>query len=971
MDADREEPMHHKCRQLLAMAVVVFALFLYDTIDVSASSHSWVQGTQEYNSLYENGMDGMIGSTTSDIQIETGNAERDAVVQKLLHNVALTEDEEQIMATWMEEDFSSYTETMLAISLATIDGDVGWVESAISGLFASVGKGAYRLFNRGAYPFTINNMLFGRMCDDNYIGINLVAFELTTYNPYGIVGAYLYRFFRSIAYGLFLWMFLAEIVRQVYSNDKKSRAEFKNTCQMILFLMIVMYLFPKVADLTIYLKDAFVKMIYDQFSNLSNLGNDIVATFKEQYEEEKSLLNAFLFDAAVFSVVPYAISYIKIALMELLLFCLGPGIFILSIKNHKLLSTWGMTFFSNIFISVIDMIMVLLPVLMNTIKRVIVYSVPGITSNSIGLVFVIIELTCLFAVVPLRSALLRMIGNATGVQMGGSLGGIGVIAMMAARTMRGMKRGGDMETGRKRGGNTGNYETDSSMADHIGAVNDNFFENRQNGFRDLPDFNLDNDTNSGFATAQSFAASATDTNGYSTRDNADVPAGTGSVIGVDNSAATAFDESNIMSQESVADLSGKGPIDLSDVETDIGSFESDISQIPASTDNFEETVTGIGTSRDQVQSMEPVLNDQDMSASAILADQNVDSAIMGSSNGAFINYSGNESISERRQQNLEKMDQYSGEMASIADENMRLQKNISETAEHRNEVNRLLASGYESDNITPLTQERRSELDHLSHSLSAVEDKNKEEIASNNSKMAVLRDSYNSAVRNEKSFAEMYAQAGLSKQTFTTASAFKRQNRIDNAKRELATYKNFDSRQFEGILTPAERERYYRQRVTHDARISAAKAGMSVVYGTAVATTAFVGAAAGAHGGLSSTMTGAYVGANIPGMAVGLGKTIGRKSVNAAHVVSNLRTSAYPQHSASGVGNYANISHQSVRSIDRDHIIDSPHNQSMKPTSSQPEIKTQQKKTVVDRFDERAEKGEKLDLSKYLNGENE
>lgn len=967
--------MRQGCRKLLLFSLVLLISISSNVLDAFASSHSWVQQSQEYQDLYSQGMDGVFNSE-SPFEFETGDEQIDAIAVKMAAGQPLTEEEQSYYDVWSAENWVEAGRLNLLTELLSDDSsdDVGWVESAISGLVFSVGNGAYRLLNRGAYPFTINNLIFGRLCDENYVGINLLQFELTSYNPYGVVSAYLYRILRGIVYSLFLFVFLAELVRQVYSQDKKSRSELKNTCKMILFMFLLIYIFPKAADFVLYLKDACMKMIYDEFSSLSRLGNDIVATFRGQYNNHDSLLNAFMFVAAVFCVIPFAFSYIKIALMQLLLFGGAPVIFVLSIKNPKLLSSWASTFFSNIFIPVIDMVLILLPVLLNTIKFAIPLHVAGVEVDDISFIFSLIQLTCIFSVTPMRNAVLRLVGNLTGMQMGGSLGGLGMVAMMAARTMSSMKHRGGADY-HKKGGNA-SQGTDKDLASHLGAVNDNFFDGRQNAFRDLNDFEFGNANDNKVATSQSNPFAGNDAD--ATDDLSSMPTMAQTFGGGGISVGTGpMDDSDMAKPESVAELSGTGTKDLNEVGVGASVDSREFGTTPdvslsSEGDNEVDMGASVDASipqiSDTVPSNIPTINSGTMPSDTV---DGLDQAVA-------VGYGGIESVSQNRMDNLQKMDNYSAEMSRIADSNYQLQSNMDTAVAKKEQVDAILASGMDRDGVTPLSRERRAELNHEALSLSAVEEKCQNQIKANNNRMAVMRTSYDNASRAEKSYAEMYAQAGMSKQTYTSASAFKRQMRIDNAKRELATYKNFDTKQFEGVLTPAEREKYYRQRVTHDARMSVARAGLKAAYGTAVATSAIVGAAAGAYGGPSSAGMGAMLGASLPGMSVGLAKKVGNTGRSIANTIPNLRAPqtnrmySFPYGPAHSTQNTAIPQPMGGVKATTSQPVSQPSS-TIQNSSTGVENTGKPQPSVVDVFKKRAEQGANLDLSKYLdnNGNDE
>lgn len=117
----------------------------------------------------------------------------------------------------------------------------------------------------------------------------------------------------------------------------------------------------------------------------------------------------------------------------------------------------------------------------------------------------------------------------------------------------------------------------------------------------------------------------------------------------------------------------------------------------------------------------------------------------------------------------------------------------------------------------------------------------------------------------ENSFSANSRAAGMSGQRFESASDFKAKQRMDQNQKTLANYKNFDSGDFKDILTPQEKEAFYRQRA-HHTRVSQVTRGIGTVAGIAAGTVAATGAAALATYGGPSAMASAALGG---GMSIG------------------------------------------------------------------------------------------------------
>ena len=117
----------------------------------------------------------------------------------------------------------------------------------------------------------------------------------------------------------------------------------------------------------------------------------------------------------------------------------------------------------------------------------------------------------------------------------------------------------------------------------------------------------------------------------------------------------------------------------------------------------------------------------------------------------------------------------------------------------------------------------------------------------------------------ENSFSANSRAAGMSGQRFESASDFKAKQRMNQNQKTLANYKNFDSGDFKDILTPQEKEAFYRQRA-HHTRVSQVTRGIGTVAGIAAGTVVATGAAALATYGGPSAMASAALGG---GMSIG------------------------------------------------------------------------------------------------------
>ena len=167
--------------------------------------------------------------------------------------------------------------------------------------------------------------------------------------------------------------------------------------------------------------------------------------------------------------------------------------------------------------------------------------------------------------------------------------------------------------------------------------------------------------------------------------------------------------------------------------------------------------------------------------------------------------------------------------------------------------------------------------------------------------------------KNEKEYAKAWEIGGMSGRTYQDAKDFRFQTKVDQAQKSLASYKNFDSRRFEGILTPEERESFYKEREIREKREKAVQiistGGRYIANGAVLAATvtaAAAGATFSAYGGSQTmrdagTVTGAI--GNVAARSVvkigGLAGRIGGR----AYVESPVNISKSKKEKAGGMVN--------------------------------------------------------------------
>ena len=301
--------------------------------------------------------------------------------------------------------------------------DVGDLESALAGLVEALGDGVNWIAQ--ACDASLDRLVFGRLI---HYGTNYYCFELVKGNPYGIVGSYVYKLFRNVAIPFVLLMVLMRFAKAAWnSGSGEQRRVFKDSIGRCVVVLLLLFLMPNIIDLLIYIKDVImhyisVKMSSD-ISGLYGMDSENDATIIGYYKQASKghLLDASLYLGVSFITIFYMITYISTAIAMLVNFIFFPLLSIFSFSDNKLLDTWFKQCVGNIFVPLLDSVLLLLPLMLNNL----------IGDNSVKAYLITFIAT--FTVIPSRS----IIRNMLGVGGGGMSEMLGLGALMGTMKMLG------------------------------------------------------------------------------------------------------------------------------------------------------------------------------------------------------------------------------------------------------------------------------------------------------------------------------------------------------------------------------------------------------------------------------------------------------------------------------------------------------------------------------------------------------
>lgn len=855
--------------------------------------------------------------------------------------------------SWLRKDSSTY-KTLYGgeasdspdFELSEDEEEYVVVEDQFSKLFKNLGDQCYHMMTQGKFNITIDGIIYGRIAQG--AGISYMRFDLSAGNPWGIVGASLYVFFRKVFLGLILIVTGMLLCPNLFKFGTKERIETKQLLKNILFSFFIIYTLPPLIEVILYffdvilylgikwmdelaelvgdgnevytMKEYLVELLwsYEQkyrnmgfmykyyshventglwhsagdtayfatkeglsflsesrlwqycsdiengrfinimidgveesvpfhemglytqaldYQNAINMGGEdagIISTLRKIYVmSDGKLLNAIMYAAAVFAGFFFFVEYTAIALLLTALFGFFPLIALISLfKKQSLLGKWCEFFFPNLMVPMIDGILFLIPTIVYA-----VFSQHIDRGNIVDLgVVSFIELFCIWSIVPTRNYLLRLFGLSAGSGMlakNGALGGMLMGGLMLMRTLGGRRRS-IRETG-----------SDNAM-DSISELEQKETESRVLG-------NIMKDAQKGVDSSVpqlSGTFSVPDTH-KSASGESEVEAflraedtGSTSIDGVSGDGIDSLEQNGDFI---AGDGQGVGLLDYTaDTMADIGQDSYDIG-LSSLSQNYDSEFSQTLTDEENARYNNLVLRD---SIREKIAANNAQISALGYNENS---YAADREVALREIAHWDKqIASYS--TGSHGSKDVAYQRMVEAKG---NSVERLnsLDRGYQlsQENAFYASHERRCDQKELMY-------------ARNN----VLGDMDNGSYQN--------------------ASLYRSQLLANQARREFVSYKNFDSRQYSGILTPDERAEYYRERRKEAVRRdtlrragAVAGAGAAVIVGgtTAVAMT-YGGPRAMSTGAMLGGVAGNYVGSHTTPYIAKMGEGVAHAGVSAA-----------------------------------------------------------------------------------------
>lgn len=858
---------------MLIIAVTVIAIPLSTmTIKASAYTGSWIQGTDEYDNLY--------GGTTS----VPDNSE------------PVTSASGAVM-DWLGEQIGTLIYNICLSFFHFMTNATGAGSTAIN-------------------QFTVEGIVLGKVILPAGTP-NVFGFDLTAGNYYGIVGASVYSILRGFAYSGIFIMFLFLLAKNLFDNSPKAKDDLKESVSGSIIALVMMGIMPQITELVLFTRDSVLLKVATMMRTSTGASGNLITSIIGLYHDGDSnrLVASILLAALLGGIIFYGKDYISIALQQTILFAFFPVFNVLGTNKKKFLSDWANTFFSNMAVPLIDVIILWLP-----------YSVlANITANNASLTMVegLVIVMMVWSARQVRQEILKMFGNLTNSPVGKGLGGLGQMVQLAKM--------GAMMGQRAAGAVAGVAMSAASSASGYGE-----FSNEANSAA-LDSTSMSNA--SADIMKSDIGVGADDMDALNNRDMTATPNieedlrqnfGTGSVdsdLPDTENTNTEMADADIEAGESISGVNEMEDIDgeMSDgvIEEGIDSeaytesgeaLYSEGSDIVAGAENVEtasdssnESVTAITPMPTGIETVNSEMPEENVSEKPTMPEglNKFDTDRWNNLNAldnANENLSKAQSAASISNQNLARFD--AGEkVGNIADDD-KFSKNVEEHRNRLADIDRRIA-----DHETTHSQNRTLDSYDYNKGKRALETEREDAVRElNNDRAKLVQDKVRAEDRvanaqsrvdayaqREQKFADVSAQYGMSRRTYEGTgemnSAIKDRDMRIEAMRQKAKSMGIKKEDLRGLTPEARQELADMQRKnirSKEIRSLIHKGGEHVVTtavsGAVKTAGALVGAAAFAYGGEEASMAGVQVGSYIGQTAYN--KTAGRV-VRATHYAVN------------------------------------------------------------------------------------
>lgn len=291
-------------------------------------------------------------------------------------------------------------------------------EKYVSGLVRGLGVGLHYILK--LMGITMDRIIYGRVGGNAPEGIAYYTFELKPGNPYGVIGALMYKVIAEIAIVFMVMTVFAKFsLANFMMGNSKSRDEFKSAISVGLLSMALVFLMPYFLDVALYLRDLILSIVSQKgtttlFSNADK--TSLTYYYYMQADKSKTLVDALMYLSTVLLTLYLALLYVGYAMTLLICFILFPVVCAGMNYDKKLFGNWIKLVFSTAIIPVMDCILFMIPLFIGALPN----------GNNLG----VLKLIICAMVVPSRNVIRQVLGLSSG-----GLEFAGIATMMGAMNL--------------------------------------------------------------------------------------------------------------------------------------------------------------------------------------------------------------------------------------------------------------------------------------------------------------------------------------------------------------------------------------------------------------------------------------------------------------------------------------------------------------------------------------------------------
>lgn len=243
--------------------------------------------------------------------------------------------------------------------------EISWINAIMGRIFASPGQGIeYAL---GMANISIQSIMFGKAADGDPIDLNggsisagnLFQFSLDDGNPYGYIGATVYAVLRTIVCLFIAVMVMYQLAKAGVTVTGQDKSMMKESVYSAVIILAMLFFMPNIIDILVYLKDVILVTVSGMLPE--GVSMDIVGSFWVAFLCESGFLNGLMYSASVIFMLYLMFLYIGNAIALACLFAFFPFVAFLSMSDKGTFMNWFKQFLGTVMVPVIDGILLLIP----------------------------------------------------------------------------------------------------------------------------------------------------------------------------------------------------------------------------------------------------------------------------------------------------------------------------------------------------------------------------------------------------------------------------------------------------------------------------------------------------------------------------------------------------------------------------------------------------------------------------------